>query len=60
MNVRMYVCMYVCMYVKGCQNPMTVEVVPAQAGRDVAVVRPRGEGQRPNSSYPKDGWYVHE
>ena len=43
----MYVCVYVCMYVTGFPYPLTIEWVPAYAGGDGAVVRPRGEGQRP-------------
>ena len=37
--------MYVCMFVTG--YPMTIEWVPACAGGNGAMVRPRGEGQNP-------------
>ena len=45
-------------YVMGYPCPMTIEWVPASAGRDGAVVRQRGEGLRSYCPYPVDMWYV--
>ena len=35
------------MYVSCCPYPTTIDLVPANAGGDGAVVRPPGEGEKP-------------
>jgi hypothetical protein len=53
---REYVRMF---YFTGNPSPMTIEWVMACTGRDGAMVRPQGEGQRQHFHYPVNRWYVH-
>ena len=51
--------MFVCIYFTGNPYPMTIEWVMACTGRDRAMVRPQGKGQRQHFHYPVNRWYVH-